>query len=88
MNVVLAVMIVLTVVPATASAAEPKYSGFLWNLYKNLQSGIEGQSKMIWMKPGVMFGKYDKFMVDSVIFFFCGWLGIQGNRSERGERIG
>jgi len=68
---VLAGIIVLTVVSATAFAGEPKYSGFLGNLYKNLEPGPDDGAKMRWMKAGVMFGKYDKFMVDSVIFFFA-----------------
>ena len=70
-RVVLAVMIGSALMTSAGFTGEPKYSGFLGDLYKNLQPGIEGQAKMIWMKPGVMFGKYDKFMVDSVIFFFA-----------------
>ncbi len=70
-RVVLAIMIGLALMASTGFAAEPKYFGFLGDLYKDLQPGIEGQAKMIWMKPGVMFGKYNKFMVDSVIFFFA-----------------
>lgn len=70
-KVVLAVVIGFALVASAGLAAEPKYSGFLGDLYKNLQPGPEGGAKMRWMKPGVMFGKYDKFMVDSVIFFFA-----------------
>ena len=70
-RVVLAIMIGFALMASAGSAAEPKYSGFLGDLYKNLEPGPEGGAKMRWMKPGVMFGKYDKFMVDSVIFFFA-----------------
>jgi len=70
-SVVLAIMIGFALVASAGFAEEPKYSGFLGDLYKNLQPGPEGGAKMRWMKPGVMFGKYDKFMVDSVIFFFA-----------------
>jgi hypothetical protein len=70
-RVVLAVMIPFAFVATAGFADVPKYSGFLGDLYKDLQPGIEGQAKMVWMKPGTMFGKYDKFIVDSVIFFFA-----------------
>jgi hypothetical protein len=36
-----------------------------------LQPGPEGGAKMRWLKPGVDFGKYNKIMLDSVIFFFA-----------------
>jgi hypothetical protein len=70
-TVVLAAVIGFVLMVSTGFAAEPKYSGFLGDDYKNLQPGPEGGVKMRWMKPGVMFGKYNKFMVDSVIFFFA-----------------
>ena len=70
-TVVLTVMIGFVLMLSAGFAAEPKYSGFLGDNYKNLQPGPEGGVKMRWMKPGVMFGKYDKFMADSVIFFFA-----------------
>ncbi len=72
-------------------ASEPKYSGFLGNLYKDLQPGIEDQAKMVWMKQGVMFGRYNKFMVDSVIFFFADdseYKGIDPNElKELGDKF-
>jgi len=68
---IMAVMIGFALMASAGFAAEPKYSGFLGDLYKNLEAGPEGGAKMRWLKPGVMFGKYDKFMVDSVIFFFA-----------------
>jgi hypothetical protein len=71
MRKVIAVVIGFALLASAGFAAEPKYSGFLGDLYKNLQPGPEGAAKMRWMKPGVMFGKYDKFMVDSVIFFLA-----------------
>jgi hypothetical protein len=70
-RVVLAVVISLALMASAGLAAEPKYSGFLGDNYKNLQPGPEDGAKMRWLKPGVMFGKYNKFMVDSVIFFFA-----------------
>lgn len=58
-------------VVSTGFAAEPKYSGFLGDYYKYLQPGPEGGAKMRWLKPGADFGKYNKFMVHSVVFFFA-----------------
>ena len=70
-KVVITVIIGFALAASAGFAGEPKYSGFLGDLYKDLQPGPEDGAKMRWMKPGVMFGKYDKFMVDSVIFFFA-----------------
>ena len=70
-RVVLAVAVGFALMASAGYAAEPKYSGFLGDYYKYLEPGPEGGVKMRWMKPGVMFGKYNKFMVDSVIFFFA-----------------
>lgn len=53
------------------AAAEAQKVGFLGDYYKNLQPGPEGGAKMRWLKPGVSFAKYNKVMLDSVIFFFA-----------------
>jgi hypothetical protein len=53
-----------------ASGADKKYSGFLEGYYQNLQPGPEGGVKERWLKPGTDFGKYNKIMLDSVVFFF------------------
>jgi hypothetical protein len=45
--------------------------GFLNGYYSKLEPGPEGGAKMRWFKPGVDFGKYDKIMLDSIIFFFA-----------------
>jgi len=70
-KVVLTVVIGFALMASAGFAAEPKYSGFLEGYYQNLQPGPEGGAKMRWLKPGVMFGKYNKLMVDSVTFFFA-----------------
>ena len=49
---------------------EPQFSGFLGD-YKDLQPGPEGGVKWRYLKPGVDFSKYNKIMLDSVIFFFA-----------------
>ncbi|MBP7528574.1 MAG: DUF3313 domain-containing protein [Syntrophorhabdaceae bacterium] len=70
-HITLAVVIGITLAIAAGFAAEPKYSGFLGDSYRLLEPGPEGGAKMRWLKPGVDFGKYKKFMVDSVVFFFA-----------------
>lgn len=70
-GVMAALAIGLTCLVGTSFSAEPKYSGFLGDNYKNLQPGPEGGAKMRWLKPGVDFTKYNKLMVDSVIFYIA-----------------
>lgn len=52
-------------------AADNKYSGFLGDLYKNLQPGPKDGAKERWLRPGVQFGRYNKFIVHGVTFFFA-----------------
>ncbi len=69
---VLAVVLGLALlVPATYAAERPPESGFLGNKssYDLLTPGPGGVYR--WMKPGVDFKKYNKYMVDSVIFFLA-----------------
>lgn len=49
------------------ATAPPKIS-FLGEYSKNLAPGPEGGAKMRWLKPGVDFAKYNKVMVDYVVF--------------------
>lgn len=61
----------LALIATSGVAADLKYSGFLEGYYENLQPGPEGGAKMRWLKPGVDFTQYNKFMIDSVVFFFA-----------------
>jgi len=58
-------------------------SAFLGEYSKNLKPGSgEGQPKMIWIAQGVDFSKYNKVMVDYVIFSFADdseYKGIDAN---------
>jgi hypothetical protein len=54
-----------------AAETAPPTEGFLDGYYKDLQPGPEGGAKMRWLKPGVDFGKYNKVMLDSVVFFLA-----------------
>ena len=65
------VFIGLALIATNGFAASPKYSGFLEGYYENLKPGTEDGVKMRWLKPGVDFAQYNKFMVDSVVFFFA-----------------
>jgi len=70
----LAVVIILGMALAlsiTACATTQKPSGFLGEYYKNLGPGPEGGVKLRWIKPGVDFSKYNKVMLDTVVFYFA-----------------
>ncbi len=56
---------------AVSCASIQKPSGFLGDHYKDLQSGPEGGARLRWIKPGVDFSKYNKVMLDSVVFYFA-----------------
>jgi hypothetical protein len=60
-------------VSAAVADEYPPFSGFFGNpsAYDLLTPGPEGGIKLRWMKPGVDFSKYNKYMVDSVIFFLA-----------------
>ena len=52
-----------------ATTTAPPKSGFLGDYYKNLTPAPESAvAKMRWIKPGVDFSKYNKLMVDYVVF--------------------
>jgi len=61
------------VLTASAAFADIQYSGFFGNpsAYDLLKPGPEGGAKLRWIKDGVDPKKYDKFMVDSVIFYLA-----------------
>lgn len=65
------VLIGLALIVTTGFAAGPKYSGFMEGYYQNLKPGPKDGVKMRWLKPGVNFAKYNKVMVDGVVFFFA-----------------
>jgi len=55
---------------AACATATPKYEGvFVPEEYVHqFKPGPEGTVKLRWLKPGVDFSKYNKFMVDYVVF--------------------
>ena len=81
-TVLIAVIIGLVFTVSSGMAEDPKYSGFLGEYYRYLQPGPEGGAKMRWLKPGVDFGKYNRIMLESVIFFIADdsqYKGIDAN---------
>jgi hypothetical protein len=71
--VALLVAVFITSCASTGSQAPPaaSHKGFLEGYYQYLEPGPEGGARMRWAKPGVDFGRYDKIMLDSVIFYFA-----------------
>jgi hypothetical protein len=70
---------------AGCASAPPKAS-FLGEYSKNLAPGPEGGAKMRWLKPGVDFAKYNKFMVDYVVFALAEdseYKGINGDEMKK-----
>ena len=55
----------------SCASTESKRSGpgFLGNYAQNLQPGPDGGAKMRWLKSGVNFAKYDKIILEHVVFF-------------------
>jgi hypothetical protein len=81
LKIVVAFVIVFLAASA-CFAGDVKYSGFLGDYYKELQPGPKDGAKMRWFKPGVNFTKYNKVMLDSVIFYYADNSedkGIDGN---------
>lgn len=71
---VFAVLIIVAFTISIAFAEDIQFSGFLGgkDVYGKLTHGPKGKAKYRWIKPGEDFKKYDKFMIDSVIFYLAG----------------
>ena len=70
-RVFVAVAVGFVLLASQGFAADLKYSGFLGDYYDRLQPGPEGGAKMRWLKPGVDFSKYNKIMIDNIVFYFA-----------------
>ncbi len=70
---VIAVVVGCAFAASAALAGEIPFSGFLGDpdVYKKLGPGPEGGAKLRWVDPNVDPRKYDKYMVDSVIFYMA-----------------
>jgi hypothetical protein len=56
---------------SVSTSTSPVKQGFLEGYYANLQPGPEGGAKQRWVKPGIDFSKYNKVMLDSMVFYFA-----------------
>jgi hypothetical protein len=72
-RMMMAVVIGLSLAASAASAADFKFSGFFGNpaVYDLLKPGPEGGAKLRWTKEGLDPKRYNRFMVDSVVFFLA-----------------
>ena len=86
--VILAIGLMFTLAGCAASGknvadeAMSSKPGFLAGYYEKLEAGPDDGAKLRWLKPGVDFKTYDKFMLDSVIFYLSDESenkGIDGN---------
>jgi hypothetical protein len=70
MKKMVAVLMGLMLLALLAGCATTKatQSGFLGDYYKDLAPGPQDGAKMRWVKPGADFAKYNKIMLDSVLF--------------------
>ena len=68
MAVVMGFAIVTSFISCASKASGPT---FLGDYTKNLQPGPKGGAKERWLKPGVNFAKYNKVMLEHVVFFFA-----------------
>jgi len=65
-------LLVILFAVSTAYTDEPKkFSGFLDGYYDKLQPGPKDGVKQRWLKPGVDFTRYNRIMLDSVVFFLA-----------------
>lgn len=69
-SVMAAVVSMALVMAVTSCASVQKPTGFLGDYAKELKPGPEGGVKLRWIKPGQDFTKYDRVMIDSVVFYF------------------
>jgi hypothetical protein len=72
--------------PKETVAGEPK-TGFLHGYYEKLEPGkAEGDPEIMWIKPGIDYTKYQKVMVDYVIFALAEdseYKGIDANEMKK-----
>ena len=67
-KIVIGLVVAMTLI---SCASAPKQSGFLHGYYDKMEPGPKDGARMRWHKPGVDFGKYNKIMLDHVVYFFA-----------------
>ncbi len=80
MTVVIAVVLLASMQLSTGFAEDIPFSGFFGDqsVYKQLTPGGEGQAKLRWVNKDADPKKYNKYMIDSVIFFLSGEAEYKG----------
>ena len=71
---------------ASCATTQLPKTNFLGEYSKNLTLGPYGGSNMRWLKPGVDFAKYNKFMVDYMVFALAEdseYKGIEGDEMKK-----
>jgi hypothetical protein len=73
LKIILAVVMGFALVTSVISCASTSgsKSTFLGDYAKDLQPGPKGGVKERWLKPGVNFAKYNKVILEHVVFFFA-----------------
>jgi len=72
LKIVFKMVIMLLLAMAFISCASvPKESGFLSGYYDKLEPAPAGGGSMNWQKPGVDFAKYNKIILENVVYFFA-----------------
>ena len=69
LRIVLIVMIGCILTMATGCASKVKTSGFLQD-YPKFEKGPRGGADWVYFEEGVDFKKYDKVLMDQVVFYF------------------
>ncbi len=85
-----AAAVIMGLVFATSIISCASMSGsksMLGDYAKDLQPGPEGGVKQRWLRPGINFAKYNKVMVENVIFFFADDSQYKGIDSEELSKL-
>ncbi len=81
--------VVIAIILAAAfvhAEQQRKYSGFLEN-YPDFKPGPSGGVELVYVKEGVDFGKYNKIMLDSVVFFLAEDAKYKGINAEEMKEL-
>lgn len=69
MAMVMVFVFAASLMSCASTPAKRSGPGFLGNYAQQLQPGPDGGAKMRWLKPGVNFAKYDKVILEHIVFF-------------------
>lgn len=84
--IIAVVLAVCMVMASTGLADDVKYSGFLGS-YRHLKPGPEGGVEKRYIKEGVDFSKYNKLMLDGVVFYLADDAQYKGINAEEVKEL-